>query len=505
MYFSLRTTIFWNIFLLMVAAIVLISLVVFQVTEREVYKQHTLSGRMVFSSIESGVSTVLVQNPELLDAPAPESELRSFFSHFLTNSICETIFLVNNQDIVVAHSERNKIGRRLFDKDIQQAKISKTLYVTTYTGSQSSAPYLSIAGPVYVRGQQAGILKAVFSLKDVQASFQRASHMIFLYIIVDAFILIVLGFLLLSRYLVNPLKKLIRLTENISEGDLDGLPLFLSDKNEVGKLSTALKTMAERLREERAKIEQQLHALEEKNLQLRQAHREILQTEKLASVGRLAAGIAHEIGNPIGIILGYVHMLKSSGTTDHERSDFLNRIEAETERVHTIIRDLLDFAQPASQEKQQINLNDIIRDTCSLVSCQKDFRTIRFELNLAELLPAVYAHEKLLRQLVINLVLNARDAMAEAGGTLTLATGATTGDNGDGIVFTVSDTGEGICPEHQDKIFDPFFTTKEEGRGTGLGLANVHRIVELSGGSICFSSVPGKGTTFTITLPVPGS
>ncbi|MEI6126144.1 MAG: ATP-binding protein, partial [Pseudomonadota bacterium] len=253
--------------------------------------------------------------------------------------------------------------------------------------------------------------------------------------------------------------------------------------------------------QEREKIREQFQSLEEKNLALQQARREIIQTEKLASVGRLAAGIAHEIGNPLGIILGYLHMLRGGDVAEKERSDYLSRIEAEAERVNTTIRDLLDYAQPSSREAQEVNVNDLIQDTCALVANQKEGMQSRVIFNLADGLPPVHAHEKLLRQIIINLVLNARDAMAAAGGTLTLTTALEATDKENKISLTIADTGAGIPLEHQDKIFDPFFTTKDQGKGTGLGLANVHRIVELSGGTITFSSIPEEGTTFRITFP----
>jgi signal transduction histidine kinase len=497
MYLSLRTTIFWNIFILMVLAIALISFVVFRVTEREIFKQRTLSGEMIFTSIKSSLSQILVQNPDLINNPSPESELQNLFHRFVEDGVCQYILLVNNNDIIIAHSGKSRTGRHLVDMDMRQAVSLKTVYKKIYKGTSASGPQLTISSPVYIKGKLAGVLKAVFSLQDVQQSIKKASKIIFIYILFDGVILILFGTFLLSRYLVNPIKKL---TENISEGSLDGIPLFLSDRNEIGKLSAALKNMSEKLRQERDKIQQQLHALEEKNLQLQQAREEIIQSEKLASTGRLAAGIAHEIGNPVGIILGYIHMLRSSDTDAKEHSDYLNRMEAETERVNTIIRDLLDYAQPSSQEIQEINLNDIIKDTYSLVSYQKEFENINPAFHLAEELPPLYANEKQIRQLIVNLVLNARDAMPN-GGTLTFTTSIGKQGKEDKIRFIVSDTGKGIPVEDHGKLFDPFFTTKEQGKGYGLGLSNVYRIVELSGGSISFSSTPGVGTAFTITFP----
>lgn len=487
----------------MVIAIVLISMVVLRITDREMYRQQTLAGEKLFASVAASLSSVLVQSPELIEHPMPASELTVLFGSLVRSKACQSIVLVNQRNVIVAQYGMQQDRGVLADRDIQQSIFSRGMVARTCREDVAIGPHIAVAGPVSLQGSPAGILKVVFSLKDAELGIRRASNMILLYIVVDAIILIAIGFFLLSRYLVAPLKKLTGLTENIASGDLDGIPLFLSDKNEIGKLSTALRVMTENLKQERDRIQEQLRALEAKNKQLEQAHREIIHSEKLASVGRLAAGIAHEIGNPIGIILGYLHMLRSGDTSEQDRADYLGRIETETERVHGIISDLLGFAQPATQDNQHCPLNELIRDTCAFVACQKEFKNITFTFNLAEDLPPLYANEKMMRQLVMNLVLNARDAMAD-GGTITLATRSATDNGRETICFTVADTGEGIPPEHQGKIFEPFFTTKEQGRGTGLGLANVHRIVELSGGDIGFTSAQGQGTTFTITFPVRG-
>ncbi len=501
MYISIRTTIFWNIFLLMALAVGLISIVVFRITEREMFKQRTLAGELIFSSIETNLSHMLTQNPDIIKDPSPESELQSLLSSYVERDICRQIFFLDNRQTVIAHSDKNKTGQFLPDIDVMQAVKLKSVYKKVVKGSPVSGPQLIISGPVEMQGQKAGFLKAEFPLYKVNQSITKASKIIFAYILFDAVILIAFGTFLLSRYLLNPVKKLIKLTEHISEGNFDSTPLCFSNSNEFGKLSTALKAMSEKITEEKDKIQEQFHALERKNLQLREAQKEIIQSEKLASIGRLAAGIAHEIGNPAGIILGYIHMLKDSDTTEKERLDYLDRMESESERLNTIIKDLLDYAQPSSREIQKINLNEIIKSTYSLISYQKEFNNIKLVFHFDNALPDLYANEKQIKQLIVNLVLNARDAMP-GGGTLTFSTSTDRTEEEDKIVCTVTDTGEGIAPENQGKVFDPFFTTKQQGKGTGLGLSNVHRIVELAGGKISFSSTRGKGTAFTIIFPV---
>ena len=485
----------------MTAAIVLISFVVLKVTEREILKQRTWSGEAVFSMVESTLSHIKTSRPENKKISA--SNIKPVMDGLVKDKICSRILFVNNGHQVIADTKGNKKGQHIDDMDIKHAATNKSLYKRISPGTETSGSQLVIAGPVYIKNRQAGILKIILPFSQIQKSIAKAERSILVYIIFDGIILVLFGFFLLSRYLVGPINKLIKLTENISEGNLTQTPLFLSDKNEVGKLSAALNTLSKNLKKEKGKIQEQVEKLEEQNRELQQAHDEVIHAEKLASVGRLAAGIAHEIGNPIGILLGYIHMLKDKNTDEKERADYLERMEKETERVNTIVRDFLDYSRPGRQNIRGLDINTIIKEAISLVSCQKDFKKITPAFELADDLPLLYADEKEVQQLIINLALNARDAMPD-GGTLTITSRLDSSDKEDRIFLIITDTGIGISENDRNKIFDPFFTTKEEGKGTGLGLSNVHRIIKSLNGEIELSSCPGKGTTFTIKIPLSG-
>jgi two-component system sensor histidine kinase HydH len=192
-------------------------------------------------------------------------------------------------------------------------------------------------------------------------------------------------------------------------------------------------------------------------------------------------------------------MLRSGENSPQEHTQYLDRLEHETERIRTTIGDLLDFARPSSQEITELDLNIIVREVCAMISCNKEFRAINIEQELDPALPILQGNDRLMRQMLLNLVLNACDAMQPDGGTLKIETALDTGAVADTIRIVVCDTGRGIEPDEQKKIFDPFFTTKDN--GTGLGLANVHRIVELMAGSISVESAAGRGAAFTILLP----
>jgi len=496
---GLRTTIFWNITLLMTAAVILISLVVLKVTEREMLKQQAGSAEAVFGVIESAVSQLTHRNT----AVAETAGIKPFMNRLVRQKICTRILWVSNRHAVIADTGGTSPGTRITDMDLRHAHSSGTLYQKIRPRKNAPGKELVLAGPVFHNSKPAGFLKVVLPADPVQDSIARAEKIILMYILFDGIVLVLFGFFLLSRYLVNPINKLIKMTETLSEGNLTRIPLFLSDKNEVGKLSAALNTLSDNLQKEKQKIDDQFKKLAEQNRQLKQARDEIIQAEKLASVGRLAAGIAHEIGNPVGIILGYIHMLRDRDTRPADREDYLDRMEKETERVNRIIQDFLNYSRPGNQTFSDIDLNRVLREAVTLVSCQKDFNHIHPVFDLADTLPLIRADIKEIQQLLINLLLNARDAMPD-GGTLTLGTALDTSAEEDKICLTIADTGIGIPEKDRNKIFDPFFTTKTEGRGTGLGLSNVHRIVQSLQGTIECSSRPGKGTTFIIHIPVPG-
>ncbi|MCX8043935.1 MAG: ATP-binding protein [Desulfobacterota bacterium] len=496
MYLSLRTTVLWNMLILMLVAIALISIVTVRITYREIMRQSTASATASFAAVQAAIVGLYASDPAMVEPSYPASA--TLLSELIRSGAYQAALLVDSRSAVIATTGAETVGAVTADEEVRQALATRSIVTTVQAKDHDHAPSLAIAGPVFVHGTCAGAVKVIVSLKAAAERSRAAARMIVFYTCLNALILVGVGYFLMTRSIVSPLKKLTRLTENIAAGDPGKLPLFLSEQNEIGKLATAMRTMTENLMRERDALQEQARMLAEKNAQLEQAHRELLQAEKLAAVGRLSAGIAHEIGNPISIMLGYLHMLQSCSLSIQEQQEYIARIQKETERVHEIIGNLLAFSQPERGTVQSCNLNDIIRDVCTFVAGKRDLHNVSFKVDLAENLPPVLSYEQLLRQMIMNLVLNALDAMPD-GGTLHITTRSTEPAS---VVLTVTDTGVGIPQEHLDKIFDPFFTTKQKGSGTGLGLTNVHRIVALSGGHITVSSTPGSETTFTITLPV---
>lgn len=240
------------------------------------------------------------------------------------------------------------------------------------------------------------------------------------------------------------------------------------------------------------------------------ANRAVARTEKLAAVGRLAAGVVHEINNPLATISACAEALESrvaegaygSGPDVEDLREYLQLIRGEAFRCKQITNGLLDFSRARAAEHAPVNLSDVVESAARLLAHQKRGAAIKIDARLAESLPLVSGDVGQLQQAVIILAENAMDAMPD-GGTLTLRTSREEGEEDEGgtVVIEVGDTGHGIPPEIRERIFDPFFTTKEVGRGTGLGLAVCYGIVTEHGGRITVDSAVGRGTVFRISLP----
>lgn len=225
---------------------------------------------------------------------------------------------------------------------------------------------------------------------------------------------------------------------------------------------------------------------------------QIQQSERLATVGHMAAGVAHEVGNPLTAISSLVQICQRK-TDDEFIQDQLKKVRDNIQRIDKIVRDLVDFSRPSSMQKEDVQVNEIIKSAVGLLEHDARCRDVNFVCNLAGDLPPISCVPDQIHQVLVNLLLNAVDAMKDtANQKVTISTSK---DNSS-IKLAVADVGEGIKEEHQSRIFEPFFTTKEVGSGTGLGLAVSHGIINKMNGSIWVESEYGEGTTFFITLPI---
>jgi len=323
-------------------------------------------------------------------------------------------------------------------------------------------------------------------------------------------LLIFLGITLLGMILVSviairvagrisrPIHYMAAAARRIAEGDYSHKVEVLS-QDETGYLAECFNKMTLELARATQELRQWAESLEtkveERTAQVKSIQSQLIQSEKLAAIGKLAAGVAHEINNPLTGILTNSSLMLQDLDADDPRHDDLQIIVDETLRCRKIVKGLLDFARQTAPLKQAVNLNQVVDDVLNLVKNQAAFRNINFATELADGLPTVLADKDQMRQVVLNIVLNAGEAVP-GGGEIRVTTQL---DPTDHVCLTISDTGPGIPETIKSRLFEPFFTTKTT--GTGLGLAIAYGIMERHRGTIDILSSPGEGTTIRLRLP----
>jgi two-component system NtrC family sensor kinase len=304
--------------------------------------------------------------------------------------------------------------------------------------------------------------------------------------------------------ITSPVGEMVAATRNIAAGRFDQ-EVQTKGQGEIALLAESFNTMLKSLRQMKADLEEWGRTLEDKvkqrteelvAMQARVAH-----SERLASLGMLAAGIAHEINNPLGGILSLTALTLEDLPPDDPQRENLEEVVKQTERCRDIVRGLLEFSRQSRMTTELVDLNKALQETLSLITRQALFFNIEVIKNLDENLPVVLGDESQIQQVFMNIFMNAAQAMEERG-TLTITTRRGSPDGCAEVLVT--DTGHGIPPDKLNRIFDPFFTTKQSGQGTGLGLSIAYGIVTRHGGSIAVKSEPGKGSTFTIRFPAAG-
>ena len=357
-----------------------------------------------------------------------------------------------------------------------------------------------------------GILGIVYSLDEIERTTRAKALWIaafaFAFVVVASF---AVG-LFVHRLVYRPLRDLEEGAGRLAAGNLDQ-PIPVRSEDEFGELARSFNDMTTALRGSRAELEEWNRSLEQRverrTEQLRRAQAEAARGEKLASVGQLASGVAHELNNPLTGILTFSSLLRQKlpdGSQDAEDVDLVIR---ETKRCAGIIKRLLDFARDKPPEKKFANLNQVIEDTVRLVERQAHVRDIEIAADLDRTLPPIWIDADQIKQVVMNMLINAQHAIEDKG-TITVrscrALEARRAEPGAEPVpmveFAVIDTGCGIPENNLRRIFDPFFTSKAVGQGTGLGLSVSHGIVQAHGGLIEVDSKVGEGSTFRVFLPI---
>ena len=338
-----------------------------------------------------------------------------------------------------------------------------------------------------------GVLDIFYPLEEIDRS-TRASALTIVGLSL-AFVLVAAGFvsLFVHRLVYRPLRDLEAGAKHLAAGNLDEqIPVRGAD--EFGRVAGSFNSMTLALKDATRNLEQKIA---ERTRELRAAQAETARGEKLASVGLLAAGIAHELNNPLTGVLTFSTLMRKKMPPGSQDAEDLDLVIRETKRCAAIIRRLLDFAREKAPEKKFADLNRLIEETVHLVERPAHLAHIEIRLELDPALPPVWMDPDLIKQVVMNMLVNAQHAIDHEG-----AITVRTRKLADKVEISIIDTGCGIRAEDLPRIFDPFFTTKGVGKGTGLGLSVSHGIVEAHGGSIEVESTPGHGSTFRVYLPL---
>jgi two-component system NtrC family sensor kinase len=540
---SLRTKVVLSLTFLMASAMLLIGMVMLKVSQTDLVQAKVEQGLLLKGALQQLLTSRLNASGENIDLAKTSGVLAGFQAG--------SPGAMSSWGVTVANREGQVVYPRVGNEPVHQQPLPglqrvMRLRVDSVSFSTSSKSFwqllpekIVIAAPLYQDRSVIGALRLESLLTDVSESLARFQKLLLFYIVVDVLVLVVFGTYIFSKLVVKPVQQLVQTAESFQEGDI--IPdVSAGEQNELGKLSQALNSMLQRLAENKQELRQHISSLEQANLELQRAQQEVIFSEKLASVGRLAAGIAHEIGNPIGIVLGYLELLQRKDIDEIERLELIDRMSTEIQRMNQTIRQLLDFSRPGPGERQVVPVHPLVRETLAVLDHQFSKQEIEVVLELEAESDTVFAKADQLKQVFLNLMVNAADAMEATnerpqGGQLRVHTRSFAGESlvkkdvgskplrrstdpiaadfsslrrvhgttdDRWIEIQFADTGVGITQEDQERVFDPFFTTKEAGKGTGLGLSVSIQIIETLGGRMDLASNPGEETRVIIQLPL---
>jgi len=410
----------------------------------------------------------LVEEGGLLD-----NYIREIFTEKKLNFLF--IAVLDDTDRVISHSDIAQYGK-VFDDELMKKVNTEKKTVVSLSNDFIFSKNAEVLVPLFIGEKKWGTLRFAVSLNNERNEFFYAIFKIFLITV----ILIILGYLLvlyLSNLFVNPI---INLANAMSKTDMEKLDTYIPVKgtDEFAYLTTQFNKMIERIRSA--------------NEELKKKNQMLLQSEKLASIGILASGIAHEINNPLGGIFNCIHMLANDKACSNTK--YIELIKDGLERIENTVKKLLWMARKGEEQKEMVQLYILIEHVLEFVGYNLSKKRIKIIKEVDEGL-TVFINRADLEQVLLNLIINAIQAIEKEGEILIRCR-----DEGDRIFFEISDNDSGIEEENINKIFDPFFTTKKQGEGTGLGLWITYEIIKNMGGEIWVESKKGIGTSFYFTI-----
>lgn len=340
-------------------------------------------------------------------------------------------------------------------------------------------------------------LQLSLDLAPVREELGALDARIFAAFTVFLVLLVTIATFLLDRGVVRRLTLVDEALDRV-DAEQEGAQLLAEGGDAVGRLGAAVNRLSQRLGEERQRTRAQIGALEQANVAIREARQDLLRSERLASVGRLAAGVAHEVGNPVAALLGYAAVMRDRLRQGKDVSEYAERVEREATRIDRILRDLLDLARPKAVRLENVALEAAVGQARFLLAPQSGWEQIALATDLPAGLPNVIAEEHYLVQVLVNLLTNAQRAGAKS---VRISARAEGGE----VIAEVADDGRGIAPDLLPRLFEPFVTSAAPGEGTGLGLALCHATMERIGGRISARAGEGKGAVFELRFRGAGA
>ncbi len=379
---------------------------------------------------------------------------------------------------------------------------SKNYSGMIWNGFFFSRQYLIMAIPISNQHKSITAIGLVRTLEKVSNPIKKTRPIFFAYLVINVLVFGVIGFTRLVHLVIRPIQHLAQLAD--SRTDQNDTAFFTGGRwGEFTQLSLSLNQLVARIDGDKQQLQSTVLSLKNANQELQNNRDEMIRTEKLVSIGRLSAGLAHEIGNPLGIIQGYVELLADASLSSEEREEFSHKIIQELDRINSLIRNLLDLSRTQTvSAASHTDIHTLLTDIIEAAKIRKTTIPLIYQTDFDATASTVFIDKDGLRQVFLNCILNANDAIEEQrAGTKGEIVLATVSNLDDTISISITDNGIGLAEKHFDSIFDPFFTTKEVGKGTGLGLAVTHNMIKSAGGTLHFTSTEGTGSTITIILP----
>jgi signal transduction histidine kinase len=504
---SLRTNIALNLAILLLISMLLIDLIMLIISQKMFIGARLEKGRVLMATLAANLEPIPANTGEgwrMTNIEPISSTIAS------AKGLCALVVSIDGRRIYrggVGCTSQASMVAMAHQAALEEREITRaTDMLQGIFGQQPNV--MRLAAPLQVDRKIVAGGCLLMPLDDIYNRLKRTQHILLIYVLINTTLLTILGVYRLNRLTVKPIQRLVRRAEDYRDSD-DNVFLLEKEDNEFSRLSKSLNRMMMHLAQDKEKLQATVDSLEMANRDLEKAQRELIRAEKLASVGRLSAGIAHEIGNPIGIIKGYLSLMNDASVSDEDKTDFIARTEKEVERINSIIQQLLDFSRPSGEDQEAVSVHEILRELEEVCLFQPVLACVRFELKLEADRDRVIANARQLRQVFLNLVLNAADAVRDADvkGELIIHTKCSCHPdagqiNRDFLVVRFMDNGHGIPDDNLTSIFDPFFTTKDPGKGTGLGLSVSFTIVEGLGGAIEADQNESGGTSMIIRLPL---